>query len=154
MRCMSCRVSGLSAREQRKRASDMELQTTYAFGKTVDASFSEVEQKVREELVKEGFGIIIEFNVKTKFKEKLGRNFRDYFMLGACNPPFAWEAFAKEINIGMLLPCNVVVYWNDEDKTVVMIMDPVATLGVIGNAELSDIAGQVRERMDRFLAAV
>lgn len=132
----------------------MELQTAYAFGKQIDAPFAEVEQKVRAELAKEGFGILTEFNVKNKFKEKLDRDFRDYVILGACNPPLAWEAFAKEINIGTLLPCNVIVYRDDEGKTVVMVMDPVATLGVIGNDGLNDIAGQVRARMERVLAAL
>ena len=132
----------------------MELQTAYAFGKKVDAPFGEVEQKVREELGKEGFGILTEINVQDKFKEKLGRDFRDYVILGACNPALAWEAFHKELNIGTLLPCNVVVYRDDGNKTVVMVMDPVAALGVIGNAGLSEIAAQVRARMERVLAAL
>ena len=132
----------------------MELQTAYAFGRRFDTSFGEVELKVRAELAKEGFGIITEFNVKNKFKEKLGRDFRDYVILGACNPALAWEAFAAEINIGTLLPCNVVVYRDDDDKTVVMVMDPVAALGVIGNAGLTEIAAQVRVRMEHVLAAL
>jgi len=132
----------------------MNVTTSYAFGKQIDAPFGEIEQKVRIELAKEGFGILTEFNVKNKFKEKLGKDFRDYVILGACNPPLAWEAFAKEINIGTLLPCNVVVYRDDDEKTVVMVMDPVAALGVIGNAELTEIAGQVRVRMERVLAAL
>jgi len=132
----------------------MNVTTSYAFGKQIDAPFGEIEQKVRIELAKEGFGILTEFNVKNKFKEKLGKDFRDYVILGACNPPLAWEAFAKEINIGTLLPCNVVVYRDDDDKTVVMVMDPVAALGVIGNAELTEITGQVRVRMERALAAL
>jgi uncharacterized protein (DUF302 family) len=132
----------------------MVLQTAYAFGKKFDASFREVEQMVRAELAKEGFGIMTEINVQDKFKEKLGREFREYVILGACNPALAWEAFAKEINIGTLLPCNVVVYRDDDGKTVVMVMDPVAALGVIGNAELTEIAAQVRCRMERVLAAL
>jgi len=132
----------------------MKLQTPYAFGKTIKAPFEEVTLRVRQELAKEGFGILSEINVQDKFKEKLGRNFRDYIILGACNPPLAWEAFAKEINIGTLLPCNVAVYLDDEGNTAVMVMDPVATLGVIGNTELSDIAAQVRDRMQRVLAAL
>lgn len=132
----------------------MELQTAYAFGKQIDAPFGEVEQKVRQELVKESFGVLTEINIKDKFKEKLGKDFREYVILGACNPPLAWEAFSKEINIGTLLPCNVVVYRDDDGKTVVMVMDPVAALGVIGNAELTEIATQVRARMERVLAAI
>ncbi|MBT0663039.1 DUF302 domain-containing protein [Geobacter pelophilus] len=132
----------------------MELKTTYAFGKVVDARFAEIDQKVRAELAKEGFGILSEINVQNKFKEKLGRDFREYIILGACNPALAWEAFAKEINIGTLLPCNVVIYRDDNAKTVVMVMDPVAALGVIGNDELTEIAAQVRARMERVLAAL
>lgn len=132
----------------------MELQTAYAFGKKIDAPFGEVEQHVRQELIKDGFGVLTEINIKDKFKEKLGKDFREYVILGACNPPLAWEAFSKEINIGTLLPCNVVVYLDDDGKTVVIIMDPVAALGVIGNAELTEIAEQVRARMVRVLAAL
>lgn len=132
----------------------MNVTTSYAFGKKLDAPFSEIEQKVRAELTKEGFGILTEINVQSTFKKKLDRDFRDYVILGACNPALAWEAFAKEINIGTLLPCNVVIYRDDDGKTIVMAMDPVATLGVIGNAELSEIADQVRTRMERVLAAL
>jgi uncharacterized protein (DUF302 family) len=132
----------------------MDITTPYAFGKSIDAPFGEVEQKVRTELAKEGFGVLTEINIKDKFKEKLGRDFRDYVILGACNPALAWEAFGKELNIGTLLHCNVVVYRDDDGKTVVMAMDPVAALGVIGNAELSEIAAQVRTRMERVLAAL
>lgn len=84
----------------------------------------------------------------------LGKDFREYVILSACNPPLAWEAFSKEINSGTLLPCNVVVYRDNNGKTVVMVMDPVAALGVIGNAELTEIAAQVRARMERVLAAL
>ena len=132
----------------------MELQTAYAFGRKFEGSFAEVEKQVREELAKEGFGVLTEINVKNTFKKKLDRDFREYVILGACNPLLAWEAFAKEVNIGTLLPCNVVVYRDDADKTVVMVMDPVAALGVVGNAELTEIAGQVRAKMERVLAAL
>ncbi len=132
----------------------MDVTTSYAFGKRIDAPFGEVEQKVWTELAKEGFGILTEVNIKDKFKEKLGRDFREYVILGACNPPLAWEAFGKEVNIGTLLPCNVVVYCDDDGKTVVMVMDPVAALGVIGNSGLTEIAAQVRARMERVLAAL
>ena len=132
----------------------MKTVTPYAFGECFVASFNEVEHLVREELAKEGFGVLTEINVKNKFAEKLGRDFRDYIILGACNPALAWEAFARELNIGTLLPCNVVVYRNDEEQTVVMVMDPVAALGVIGNEELTSLAGQVKARMERVLNAL
>jgi uncharacterized protein (DUF302 family) len=132
----------------------MKTVTPYAFGECFLASFNEVEQLVREELAKEGFGILTEIDVKNKFVEKLGRDFRDYIILGACNPALAWEAFDRELNIGTLLPCNVVVYRNDAEQTVVMVMDPVAALGVIGNNELTTLAGQVKAKMERVLAAL
>ena len=132
----------------------MDVKTSYAFGKKFDESFAVVELKVRTELAKEGFGILTEINVKDTFKQKLGKDFRNYVILGACNPVMAWEAFDKELNIGTLLPCNVVVYRDDDDKTVVMVMDPVAALGVIGNSELTEIANQVRARMERVLDAL
>jgi len=132
----------------------MELATAYAFGREIAAPFAEVELKVRAALGSEGFGVLTEIDIKNKFKEKLGKDFRDYVILGACNPPLAWEAFDKEINIGTLLPCNVVVYRADNGNTVVMAMDPVAALGVIGNSELNEIAAQVRVKMERVLATL
>src|SRR5512146_801919 len=122
----------------------MELTRAYAFGKTVALSYAEAERKVREELQKEGFGVLTEIDVKEKFREKLGREFRNYIILGACNPAMAWEAFGKELDIGTLLPCNVSVYSGDDGKSVIMVMDPVAALGMIGNPELTAIARLVR----------
>lgn len=130
----------------------MELKTSYAFGKTVDMSFSEAEKKVREELAKEGFGVLTEIDVRKKFTEKLQKEFRDYTILGACNPPLAYEALSMEINLGTLLPCNVVVYTRDDGKTAIMIMDPVAALSMIGNPEMVKFAEQVAEKMRRMLA--
>src|SRR6266568_2880781 len=124
----------------------MELKTPYAFGKTVDMPYAKVEQSVREELTKEGFGVLTEIDVKNKFAEKLQKEFRDYIILGACNPHFAYEALGREVNLGTLLPCNVVVYARDDGKTAVMVMDPVAALSMIGNPEITEIAKQVAEK--------
>ena len=132
----------------------MELKTPYAFGKTVELTYGEAEKRVREELLKEGFGILTEIDVREKFREKLGKDFRDYIILGACNPALAYEAFGRELNIGTLLPCNVVVYGADDGKTAVMVMDPVAALSVIGNPSLNELAVRVKERMERVLAAL
>lgn len=130
----------------------MELTTAYAFGKSVGMAYGEAVARVREELAKEGFGILTEIDVTHKFKEKLGRDFRDYVILGACNPAMAWEAFGRELNIGTLLPCNVCVYTGDDGATVVMVMDPVAALGMIGNPELTELAGTVRQKLEQVLA--
>ncbi len=132
----------------------MELTRPYAFGKTVTLSYADAEKKVREELQKEGFGVLTEIDVKEKFREKLGREFRDYIILGACNPALAWEAFGRELDIGTLLPCNVCVYTGDDGQTVVMVMDPVAALSVIGNPGLMELARTVRGKMERVLAAL
>jgi uncharacterized protein (DUF302 family) len=132
----------------------MEMRTSYAFGKTVTASFDATEQKVRGELQKEGFGILSEIDVTAKFREKLGKDFRRYVILGACNPALAFEAFGQELNIGTLLPCNVVVYAADDGSTAVMIMDPEAALSLIGNPQVSGLAGMVKEKLERVLAKV
>jgi uncharacterized protein (DUF302 family) len=132
----------------------MEMRTSYAFGKSVSVPYAVTEKKVREELQKEGFGILTEINVADKFMEKLGKEFRRYVILGACNPSLAWEAFGMELNIGTLLPCNVVVYETDAGGSVVMVMDPVAALSIIGNPEVAGLAGMVKERMNRVLAHI
>ena len=132
----------------------MELKTPYAFGKTVDMPYTEAEKRVREELAKEGFGVLTEIDVRKKFAEKLEKDFRDYIILGACNPNLAYEALGREADLGTLLPCNVVVYTRDDGRTAVMVMDPVAALSMIGNPSISEIAKQVAEKMRRVLAAL
>lgn len=132
----------------------MELKTPYAFGKTVALPFATTQQRVREELGKEGFGILTEIDVKQKFSEKLHKEFRDYLILGACHPPTAYEALSREIDLGTLLPCNVVVYSRDDGTTAIMAMDPVAALGMIGNPQITEIAAGIAEKLRRVLAAL
>ena len=132
----------------------MELKTPYAFGRTVGLPYAEAERRVRAELQKEGFGVLTEIDVTQKFQEKLGKEFRNYVILGACNPAMAYEAFGKELNIGTLLPCNVTVYDGDDGRTVVMVMDPVAALSMVGNPEMAEMAKIVKEKMERVLAAL
>lgn len=129
----------------------MEISKPYAFGKTVAMSFADAEKKVREELLQEGFGILTEIDVKKKFAEKLQRDFREYIILGACNPAMAYEAFGKELDIGTLLPCNVIVYTRDDGKTAVVIMDPEAALSLIANSEVSGLAKLVKQKMEKVL---
>ena len=132
----------------------MDLSTPYAFGKTVAADFDATEQKVRDELQKEGFGILSKIDVAAKFREKLGKDFRRYIILGACNPALAFEAFGQELNIGTLLPCNVVVYAADDGSTAVMIMDPQAALSLIANPQVAGLAAAVKEKLARALAKI
>jgi uncharacterized protein (DUF302 family) len=138
----------------KKKITALELKNTYAFGRTVHMPYAETEQKVRAELLKEGFSILTEINVRKKFAEKLNKDFRNYLILGACKPHIAYEALNLEVNIGTLLPCNVVVYSMDDDSTNVMAMDPVAALGMIENPKIDGIARQIAEMLQRVIASV
>jgi len=115
-------------------------------------SFEEARQRVEALLKDVGFGILTEIDVKATMKKKLGAEFRPYVILGACNPQIAHEAFKCELEIGSLLPCNVIVYENDKGGTNVSFMDPLAALGLTGNKELSQQANQVRELLQQVLA--
>lgn len=133
----------------------MSTDTTYALKKTLSCAVDDADHRVREELKKEGFGVLTEIDVKSTLKQKLDADFRPYRILGACNPPLAHRALTDEIDIGLLLPCNVVVYEGEEaGTTVVAIMDPVMQLGVAGRADMSPMAEEVKARMERVLAAL
>lgn len=129
--------------------------TQYSLKKTLNAPMAQADARVREELKKEGFGVLTEIDVKSTLKEKLDVDFRPYKILGACNPPLAHRALTEETDIGLLLPCNVVVYEGDTpDTSVVAIMDPVMQLGVAGRADMVPMAEEVRSRMERVLEAL
>lgn len=125
----------------------------YGFSKTVNLSYADAVEKARAALKDEGFGVLCEIDIKEKLKEKLGVDFQNYVILGACNPPLAYEALKHEINIGLLLPCNVIVYENDAG-TVVSAVDAAKMLSVVGNAELENTARQVNEKLRRVIAAI
>jgi uncharacterized protein (DUF302 family) len=127
----------------------------YGIKKTVALLPDEADKKVREELQKEGFGILTEIDVKATLKQKLDVDFRPYRILGACNPPLAHQALTAETDIGLLLPCNVVVYEGDEEGTsVVGILDPGVQLGVTGRQDIDHLADEVRARLSRVLEAL
>jgi uncharacterized protein (DUF302 family) len=119
----------------------------YSFSKTIDLSFDQALEKVTEELKKEGFGILAEIDVKATLKKKLDVDFKPYKILGACNPPFAYKALQAEENIGLMLPCNVIVYVNDSGKTTVAAVDPIASMQAVNNPGLGEIAGEVRGKL-------
>jgi uncharacterized protein (DUF302 family) len=119
----------------------------YYFSKILDISFDQAVTKVVEELEKEGFGVLTDIDVKETLRKKLDVEFRNYRILGACNPPFAYQALQAEDKIGTMLPCNVVVQENSEGKADVAAIDPVASMEAIDNPELEDIAGQVRAKL-------
>ncbi len=124
----------------------------YCFQKTLfDASFSEAIEKVTEELKKEGFGILTEVDVQATLRKKLDVDFRKYRILGACNPPFAFKALQAEINIGTMLPCNVVVMENDDGKINVSAVDPIASMMAVGNRNLEGIAIQIQQKLKKVI---
>jgi uncharacterized protein (DUF302 family) len=126
----------------------------YGFSKTVDIPYQEAVGKTRAALKTEGFGVLCEIDIKEKLKEKLGVDFRNYVILGACNPPLAYKTLQEEIDIGLLLPCNVIVYEADEvGKSVVAAIDARAMLSVVGNnPTLEAVAAEVNERLERVVA--
>lgn len=133
----------------------MSSDLTYGFKKTLRASVDEADARVREELKKEGFGVLTEIDVKATLKQKLDVDFRPYRILGACNPPLAHRAMTEETDIGLLLPCNVIVYAGEEEGTaVVSILDPVKQLAVAGRGDMAPLAEEVRARMERVIAAL
>jgi uncharacterized protein (DUF302 family) len=126
--------------------------TEYGLSVTVDLPYDEAVERVREELSKEGFGVLTEINVKATLKKKLDVDFRPYVILGACNPPLAHQALSTERDIGLLLPCNVIVYAADDpSQCVVAALDPVKQLGIAGIEAMEPVAQEVRSRMERVL---
>ena len=126
----------------------------YGFSRTLDVSYEEAVKKTTAALKEEGFGVLCEIDIKEKLKEKLGVDFRRYIILGACNPPLAYKTLQEEINIGLLLPCNVIVYEaNEVGKSVVAAIDAKAMLSVVGNNPTLDVvASEVNEKLKRVVA--
>ena len=134
----------------------MDAQTiSYGFKKTVALSVEAADLRLRDQLKKEGFGILTEIDVKATLKEKMDVDFRPYMILGACNPPLAHQALSSETDIGLLLPCNVIVYEGDEEGTAVVgVLDPKVQLGITGRTDIDHLANEVRARMERVLDAI
>lgn len=123
---------------------------TYGYGRMLDIGFDQAVERAREALKVEGFGVLSEIDIKEKLKEKLGIDFRKYLILGACNPPLAYETLQEEVDIGLLLPCNVIVYELD-GKTVVSAVDAAKMLSVVGNPRLESTAAKVNEKLHRVI---
>jgi uncharacterized protein (DUF302 family) len=130
------------------------MDTKFGFGKPVDLGFEEAVETVTEELGKEGFGVLTEIDVQATLKEKLGEDMPPYRILGACNPPLAHQAVTAVPEIGLLLPCNVLVREDDEGKVHVSFMDPGSVLGLVDNPAVEPLAAQVKEKLERVLAAL
>jgi uncharacterized protein (DUF302 family) len=129
-------------------------QVSYAIARTVPLPFEEADQRVRDALKEEGFGILTEIDVSATLKNKLDVDFPRYNILGACNPPLAHQALQAEPDVGLLLPCNVVVRELPDGQTVIEALDPVKQLGIAGTPKLDEFANTVRERLARAIEAV
>ena len=128
--------------------------TAYAIKTKVDLDYHGAITKVAEELKKEGFGVLTEINVQETLKRKLGVEFRNYVILGACNPPLAHATLQADVDIGLLLPCNVIVYEDDDGEVIVAAMDPAAVLGVADNPKIESTTAEVKARVERVIRAM
>jgi uncharacterized protein (DUF302 family) len=129
-------------------------QTRYGLRTTVALPYDDAVTAVREALTQEGFGVLTEIDVRATLKKKLDVDFQPYVILGACNPPLAHRALSAEPDIGLLLPCNVVVYAPPGEATVVAALDPVKQLKLSGNTVIEPVAQEVRARLERVIESV
>jgi len=125
----------------------------YGLSKTIDLPYEQAIDKVTAELKKEGFGVLTSIDVKETLKQKINVDFKKYAILGACNPPIAHRALQEEEELGLLLPCNVIVYEKDH-KTRVSIFDPMVMTWIMENDNMKPIATEVQERLQRVLQAI
>lgn len=123
----------------------------YYFSKIINTPFEKSLELVTKALQTEGFGILTEIDVRATLKKKLDVDFRPYRILGACNPPFAYQALQKERMIGTMLPCNVIVQESDDGRTEVSAVNPVASMQAVQNPDLEEIAGQVQDKLKRVI---
>ncbi|MBL7056366.1 DUF302 domain-containing protein [Candidatus Woesearchaeota archaeon] len=125
----------------------------YGIKKEVSISYEGAVQKAREELQKEGFGVLTEIDVKATLKKKLDLDMDNYIILGACNPPLAHQALEAEQDIGLMLPCNVIVYEKD-GKVYVSGVRPSAAMSMIENEKLAELASKVEEKMEKVISSI
>jgi len=123
----------------------------YYFNKTVELSFEDAVTRVTEELKKEGFGVLTEIDMQATLKKKLDVDLRPYKILGACNPPFAYQALQAERSIGLLLPCNLVVQDAGHGRTEVAAIDPLVSMSKVENPALESIATEIKVKLQRVI---
>ncbi len=124
---------------------------TYYINKTREGGFEETIAQVKEALSKEGFGVLSEISINEKLKEKLGVDFRNYTILGACNPAYAFKALQQEDKIGTMLPCNVIVQQMDENNVEVAAIDPVASMLAVENDAVAGVASEIKAKLGRVI---
>ncbi len=127
------------------------MTTDYGFQTTLNLPYEAAIEKVTAALKDEGFGVLTEIDVKATLKQKLDADFRRYVILGACNPGLAHRALQTELNIGLLLPCNVIVYEEDDGQSTISIVDPITMLGVVANESLQPVADEAQARLTRVI---
>lgn len=127
---------------------------TYHISRTIDAGFDDAVARVTEALKAEGFGVLTQIDIAATLKAKLGKDFRPYRILGACNPALAFEALGAEDHVGLMLPCNVVVQQREQGRVEVSAIDPSAPMRAIGNPALDGIAETVRDKLNKVVAAL
>ena len=125
----------------------------YGYKRIVEYSFEEALRKLREELPKEGFGVLTEIDVKATLKKKLDVDFGKYIILGTCNPPFAYQALQAEKDIGLLLPCNIIVY-EDAGQTFISAIVPTVAMNMVENPGLGDVAVRVEAKLKKVVDSV
>ncbi|MFC4360517.1 DUF302 domain-containing protein [Halobium salinum] len=126
----------------------------YTTRKQVDGQFDEVVERTISALEDEGFGVLCDIDVQATFAKKLDEEFSQYRILGACNPQLAYQGLGAEIELGALLPCNVVVYEAEDGSVVVSAVDPAQLVGITDNPDLDSIAEDVSERFERVLESL
>ena len=129
-------------------------ETGYGLSRAFKIGFDEAEKRIRETLKEQGFGILTEIDVKRTLEEKIGAKMKRYKILGACNPQFASKVLAIETEIGLMMPCNVIVYEGDDGAVHVSAIDPLAAMGAIGIEALKPQAAEVREKLKKAVLAV
>ena len=126
----------------------------YSFSKTVMGDYESTKEKTIAALQEQGFAVLTEINVKAIMKKKLDKDLRPYIILGACNPGLAYKAITSEPDIGLLLPCNVVVREEEDEKITVAFMDPQAVLGLVGRPEIEPLAQEVKAKLHKVMNAI
>ena len=133
----------------------MNQQSTYGMRREVELPYEQAVEKVTAALKEQGFGVLSEIDMKEKLKEKLHVDYKRYVILGACNPPLAYKALQAEPEIGLLLPCNVIVYEIEGDRSVVSAADPEAMLSIVGdNPTVAEVARDAKERLSKALDSI
>ena len=129
-------------------------ETSYAYSKVLPMSYEEALRHVSEQMKKEGFGVLMSADLQATFKKKIDVDFKPYTILGACNPTYAHHSLQIEEELGLLLPCNFIVYVSDEGETVVAAVNPMASMQAVNNPELADTAAEVNTKIRAIMESL